>query len=253
MKKKWSFAPLTGESFLDDSPIRFYDSSIWSGFLVPRSCFLGTIHFHNLIYIFVLLFCKCIFIIVVLISSYHSLKAMLMNILANALKTITNAEKRGKRQVLVRPCSKVLLKFLQCMQKKGRRKCQSMLMYRLHQRYHRDWWPPLRKGRDWPQRSSEQVRMHLSPLRYQGQRDWDVDQQPPSLPSVRSHRPDHLHGNYGPRGGQAQAGRWKGHWFLLLSYEGDLKQTDCLFEINKGCRAKRSEQDWGRDWDEKLY
>ncbi|KAK8802379.1 hypothetical protein WA588_005350 [Blastocystis sp. NMH] len=49
----------------------------------------------------------------------NTLTAMLMNVLANALKTITNAEKRGKRQVLVRPCSKVLLKFLQCMQKKG--------------------------------------------------------------------------------------------------------------------------------------
>ena len=44
---------------------------------------------------------------------------MLMNVLANALKTITNAENRGKRQVLVRPCSKVLLKFLSVMQKNG--------------------------------------------------------------------------------------------------------------------------------------
>ena len=78
------------------------------------------------------------FSIVLLISSYHQFKAMLMNILANALKTITNAEKRGKRQVLVRPCSKVLLKFLQCMQKKGRRKCRNSLTRRLYQRYHCD-------------------------------------------------------------------------------------------------------------------
>merc|ERR1712166_1435939 len=42
-----------------------------------------------------------------------------MGTLADALKTIYNAEKRGKRQVLVRPCSKVVVKFLQTMQKHG--------------------------------------------------------------------------------------------------------------------------------------
>lgn len=42
-----------------------------------------------------------------------------ISVLHDALKTMYNAEKKGKKQVLVRPSSKVVIKFLQVMMKHG--------------------------------------------------------------------------------------------------------------------------------------
>jgi len=42
-----------------------------------------------------------------------------ISVLNDCLKAMYNAEKRGKRQVLIRPSSKVIVKFLSVMQKHG--------------------------------------------------------------------------------------------------------------------------------------
>ncbi|KAJ2752777.1 40S ribosomal protein S22 [Coemansia aciculifera] len=42
-----------------------------------------------------------------------------VSVLHDCLKTMSNAERQGKRQVMVRPSSKVIIKFLSVMQRHG--------------------------------------------------------------------------------------------------------------------------------------
>merc|ERR1711877_69875 len=54
-----------------------------------------------------------------LFSRRPTAKMVKMSVMSDALKNMCNAEKAGKRQVILRPISKVLVKFLRVMQRHG--------------------------------------------------------------------------------------------------------------------------------------
>lgn len=54
------------------------------------------------------------------------------SVLHDALNSINNAEKAGKRQVLIRPSSKVIVKFLRVMQRHGTSSGNTSCLSRRH-------------------------------------------------------------------------------------------------------------------------
>lgn len=91
-----------------------FENSLFSFHFVSR---LGP----TLYTVYPILDCKKIdFTIFTDIFSYLSATMVRMNVLADALKSICNAERRCKRQVMIRPCSKVIVKFLTVMMKHGK-------------------------------------------------------------------------------------------------------------------------------------
>uniref|UniRef100_A0A8C5F5C7 40S ribosomal protein S15a n=1 Tax=Gadus morhua TaxID=8049 RepID=A0A8C5F5C7_GADMO len=114
-----------------------------------------------------------------------------MNVLADALKSINNAEKRGKRQVLIRPCSKVIVRFLTVMMKHG-----YIGEFEIIDDH--------RAGKIVVNLTGRLNKCGVISPRF-------------DLQAVWIHRADHLSWHHGPRRGQTETHRRKNPWILFLN------------------------------------
>lgn len=90
---------------------------LWFWVLLSGSIFCGNLSLCFSLLDFVI--CELKFWFFFVLFSYAAATMVRVSVLNDALKGMYNAEKRGKRQVMIRPSSKVIIKFLTVMQKHG--------------------------------------------------------------------------------------------------------------------------------------